>query len=506
MQRDTGGSWQDPAPFAGKLARSRDLGGEDGWAVEGFGATDEGEPWARDDVLETLSRLVDRSLVIADMPDDAILPHASAETRYRLLEMIRQYAREKLLASGESAAVRDRHLAFFAAMAAESEPALHGREQGAWLVRLDTELDNLRAAMAWAIGSRPLAALRIAGHLREFWTRRGLATEGRRWLSGTLQRVRELPAPAGSPDPERAQACALGVIAMATLVLAQGEYGPAFQAAQEGVGLARGTGEVRDLVHPLAMFAFIAAMSGHPAEGRSAAEELLALPRHAVNPVWVGMTLATLAQLAARGEGDYGMARRYLLESMAIARKAEDPWAEAMGAFAMGGLAYSQNDQAEARARYRESLAIWESTGERFFIQLANSGLADVARRQGDYDRAIELYREAFGRWQQVGNVGAIARCMECLAFIAAARGEAEPGQPSLLDHAARLLGAAEALREASASPMMPEERTEYEGSVSRLKESPDFAAAWRQGRALTRAQAVEYALCEDGLAADARG
>jgi len=84
------------------------------------------------------------------------------------------------------------------------------------------------------------------------------------------------------------------------------------------------------------MFAFIAVMSGHPVEAYSSAEELLALPRHAVNPIWIGMTLATLAQLSARVEGDYGKARHHLLESMAIARKVEDPWAEAMGAFAMG--------------------------------------------------------------------------------------------------------------------------------------------------------------------------
>jgi predicted ATPase/class 3 adenylate cyclase len=472
----------------------------------------EGE--AEADVLETLARLVDRSLVIADMPDvgqNAILPYQSGEPRYRLLEMIRQYAREKLLASGEPAMVRDRHLAFFTDLAAAGEPALHQPDQAEWLARLDAELDNLRAAMAWAMGSQPIAALRIASHLREFWTRRGLATEGRRWLNEALQQVREMPAPADG-ESERTLARGRGLIALATLLIAQGEYGPAFPTAGEGVELTRKTGNGHDLILPLAMFAFIASMSGHPEEARSAAHEVMALPRGRDDEVWVGMTWGTLANLAANVERDYDKARAYLIEGREIAAKVGDAWAQGMVTFSLGALAYSRGDYPEAQARFLESLTTWQRLSEGYFTHLPTSGLADVARQTGDYDRAAALYRDMVPRWQQIGNVGAAARCIECLGFIAAARGDTGPDGERLREHAARLLGAAEAMREASAVPMRPEERAEYDQVKDRLLGAdgrsplPGAEEAWSQGRAMTRAQAVEYALCEDGLAADEHG
>ncbi len=464
----------------------------------------------RVDVLETLGRLVDRSLVIAEIPDaesNDTLPVHTGETRYRLLEMVRQYAREKLLASGESAAVRDRHLAFFAALASESEMALHGRGQADWLVHLDAERDNLRAALSWAITNQPMVALNTAAHLREYWTRRGLATEGRYWISEALQRVEEMAEVDGAPQTEQTQARARGLTALATLMLAQGEYQNAYQAAQQGLRLARETHEDQKLVLPLAWFALVASMSGHEAEAYDAAHEMMALPTEKLPEVWLGMTLSTLANMAVHVEGDFEKARAYLLEGQRLARKIGDSWAEAMVTFNLGALAYRQADYPEAEKRYRESRALWEDIGDRVFMQLPTSGLADVARQTGDFDRASAMYREMIGRWQQAGNMGAIARCLECLAFIVVARGETDPDRERLWHHAGRLLGAAETLREASGVPMMPEEQPEYAQVKRRLigenggRPLPGVPEAWQEGRTLTPPQAVEYALREDSPA-----
>jgi predicted ATPase/class 3 adenylate cyclase len=478
------------------------------WALE-VGVQGEYGPGSEIDVLETLGRLVDRSLVIAETPDvedgDTMLDRAG-ETRYRLLEMIRQYAREKLLASGEAAAVRDRHLAFFAALASDCELALHGPSQAGWLIRLDAELDNLRSAMAWARVSQPIVALNTAAHLREYWTRRGLATEGRRWLGETLQLVEQMPDPTGALRVEWILSRARGRTALATLMLAQGEYQNAYQAAQQGVALARETGVQRDLILPLTWFALVAGLSGHSPEARAAADEMMALPKGPLDAVWTGMTLSTLAGLAVNVDGDFAKARDYLLESREHVRKLGDSWAEAMSAWNLGELAYRQRHYPDAEARYHESLMLWESVGDRIYMQLPTSGLADVARQTGDYDRAVTLYRQLVNGWQRAGNVGAIARCLECLAFIAVARGQIGREHQGLSQHAAHLLGAAETLREESGAPMTPEERAEYDQIVNALVEQTkgsfgtEFNAAWSEGRAMTRAQAVEYALHDGGV------
>ena len=121
-------------------------------------------------LLDLLGRLVDKSLVIVDASAE------SRETRYRLLETIRQYALEKLLAAGDAPTIRDRHLEYYMRMAEESELKIFGSESGAWFRRLDRELDNIRSAIEWCTASgKADFALRILGGLVYFWFARGLS-------------------------------------------------------------------------------------------------------------------------------------------------------------------------------------------------------------------------------------------------------------------------------------------------------------------------------------------
>jgi predicted ATPase len=132
--------------------------------------------------LESLSSLVDKSLVMVEEHE--------GEARYRLLETVRQYAAEKLDESGEAEAVRERHARHYLALAEEAEPELTGTQQEAWLGRLETEHDNLRAALSWALahGEAELG-LRLGSALGEFWHMRGYLGEGRRWLEAALAKV-----------------------------------------------------------------------------------------------------------------------------------------------------------------------------------------------------------------------------------------------------------------------------------------------------------------------------
>ena len=151
-----------------------------GWTLEAAETVGTGDGVEEEDILELLSRLVDKSLVVAEAVE--------GEARYRMLEPIRQYGLEQLEQRGNADAARRRHAAFFLALAEESEPELRGPQQGEWLERLEMEHDNLRAALSWALGQEEETELelRLGGALGEFWHLRGYLSEGRRWLQAGL--------------------------------------------------------------------------------------------------------------------------------------------------------------------------------------------------------------------------------------------------------------------------------------------------------------------------------
>ena len=184
--------------------------------------------------------------------------------------------------------------------------------------------------------------------------------------------------------------------------------------------------------------------------------------------------------------------RAYLEESVRLAREQGNPWIAAVMLFSLGSMLSQWGDPGEARARLEESAALFRDLRDRRFVNAAGSELAHLLRRQGNYAEAVALYRETIARWVELGYRAAIAHQLESLAFIAAAQGH------SL--RAARLLGAAEVVREAAKAAMARREREEYERVVAEVRARLDqatFAAAWAEGRAMPLEQAIEYALDE---------
>ena len=174
------------------------------------------------DVLDLLGRLVDKSLVVAEA-------EAQGAVRYRMLEPIRQYARERLEESEEAEAIQRRHAEFFLALAEEAEPEVEGPQQAAWLERLEAEHDNLRAALSWSLerGEEAELGLRVAGALGQFWYLRGYLGEGRRWLEEALAKA--------SPASTAARANALHRLSF--LAYLQGDLDRAQEASEEGLKL-----------------------------------------------------------------------------------------------------------------------------------------------------------------------------------------------------------------------------------------------------------------------------
>jgi non-specific serine/threonine protein kinase len=153
-----------------------------GFTLEAVEAVCASEGIEEDEVLDLLSHLVDKSLVVVQ--------ERGGEARYRLLETVRQYGHEKLLESEAAEAIRGRHANFFLTLAEEAEPKLKGAQSRLWLERLEIEFDNLRAALRWAADAGEVETLlRLAGALWWFWLRNGHLSEGRRWLEGALERV-----------------------------------------------------------------------------------------------------------------------------------------------------------------------------------------------------------------------------------------------------------------------------------------------------------------------------
>jgi predicted ATPase/DNA-binding SARP family transcriptional activator len=154
-----------------------------GWTLEGAEAVGASGGIEEEDVLDLLTNLVDKSLVVTEV-------RAADVVRYRMLEPVRQYALERLEESGEVMEIQRRHAEYFLALAEEAEPAVEGAQQATWLERLETEHDNLRAALSWSLERVEEAelGLRVGAALGEFWYLRGYFGEGRRWLEEALAR------------------------------------------------------------------------------------------------------------------------------------------------------------------------------------------------------------------------------------------------------------------------------------------------------------------------------
>ena len=183
-------------------------------------------------VLDTLSRLVDKSLVLAI--------EAAGETRYSRLETIRQYSREKFAETDEVEVVRDRHLAYYVQFSEMAEEHVQRRDAILWSRRLEAEQDNLRAALEWGLARNPDSALRIVGALRFFWNAGGYSAEGFRWTQRALERVEATAPPGGTAQaPERLSAKAKALCGLAWSYLSQADNQNALRWAKQSVALYR---------------------------------------------------------------------------------------------------------------------------------------------------------------------------------------------------------------------------------------------------------------------------
>ncbi|HEX5504123.1 MAG TPA: helix-turn-helix domain-containing protein [Thermomicrobiales bacterium] len=413
--------------------------------------------------------LLEQSLVRAETA-------AGGEPRYAMLETIREYAAERLAASGEEEAVRARHAAYYLTLAEEAEPHLRGPEQGAWLARLEAEGDNLRAALTWALeGGEAEVGLRLAAALAGFWRTRGHHAEGQRWLE------RALALTADAPDAARAKALnAAGAIAVERYDLARAEAWYA-----EGLALWRAAGDARGGVRALVGLGSVAFIRGdYPAAERSY-REAAAWAREA-GQTWEAANALTNLTLALRYRGVLAEAAARGAESLALFEALGDRQGVARALVHLAEVDRDRGDLAAARSHLDDALVVLRALGDRIGIADALADLGRVALERGEPDLALACCRECLAHAREVGHPRLVARGLEVAAGVAR-----EQRRPAL---AARLLGAAAAWRDRQATPLRADERGPFDREVAALRAalgSGALAAAWAAGRALSPEQAL---------------
>jgi len=229
---------------------------------------------------------------------------------------------------------------------------------------------------------------------------------------------------------------------------------------------------------------------GDMAVADRALAEAIALGRESGDTLTLAFALGVRSTVLLITRGDLKAARAACEESVRLARAAGSPWYIAQSLLGVARIAASMGQWDEARVRCREAVGLFRAMGDRQIVNMAHSQLAHMERGAGNLDAARHLYQQSIVVWQDLGQRAAIAHQLECFGFIARAQNE--------LPRAARLLGAAEALREALGTPMTGLERTEYDREVAALRVQMDaeaHAAKWAAGRAMTLDQAVAYAL-----------
>jgi predicted ATPase len=436
-------AWSENLLSAGERALFRRMGVFAGGCAlevaEAVCTAPEGAEPLDGDVLEDLGVLVDQSLVQQR--------EEGGESRFGMLQVIREYALERLEVSGEAEALRRAHAAFVLGLVERAEPELTGSDAGTWLDRLEVEHDNLRTALDWLWKRGEVeTGLRVVATVFRFWMVRGHLREGRMWAERLLA-LTPKDAGAGFAGIRARALRAAGVLA-----LYQGDDAAAGSWLEQAAALAREVGDSRTVAN----------------------------------------VLSSLGVLML-GQHNLARADAYLEESLALMRAVGGRRDVASVLTNLGIAVYFQGDLARTADVFTEALAVSRQVSDRDLVATNLANLSSVALRQGEVDKAEALGREALALYWELADQRRCAVGLEELASSA--------GMAGLSERAARLLGAASALREALGTPQPPQEQAETEQATAAARSTlgeAAWAAAFAAGRALPLEQAIAEALDED--------
>jgi predicted ATPase/serine/threonine protein kinase len=426
------------------------------------------------DLLDGMASMLDKSLAQQ-------IEHVNGESRFMMLETIREYALEKLEASGEKASTKRSHAAYCLVLAEEERPEQRGVETAEWLERFALEHDNFRAGLDWLTETGDAEwGLRLATALFRFWEIREYLAEGRERL-GRLLKL------AGAEAPTKARMRAL--FAAGVLAGEQGDYASAETLISESRDIAHQFGDKTGIAVSLNALAVFARDRGDVRTAHTLFEESLLLWRELGDQRAVARALSNLANVV-KLEGAYSFAHALYGECISIFRGLGDRMGVAWSLNYQGDVARDQGDSASARAWYEQGLAIFRELGDRWGIAGTVADLGSLAREQRDYPAAHSLYRESIKIFQELEHKRGIARLLECFACSAAAQLDRK--------RALRLAGAAAALRKTIGAPLTPAEQAKLESALDPARHAlsnAEVSSAWLEGWEMPVEKVIEEVL-----------
>jgi predicted ATPase/DNA-binding SARP family transcriptional activator len=463
--------------------------------------------------LEALRALIDKSLL-----------YREDNGRYRMHEMVRRFAVEKLAAAGRADETERRHLAYVVGLAETAEPHLRGAAQAAWLDHLEQEHSNLRAVLTWAMDHDVETAAQLSGLLWRFWQHGGHFVEGRAWLEAALAHQASLP------TAVHAQV----LFAQGVLLWHQGFYQRARSVFEQSVALWRTLQDRAGLAYGLTMLGIAADYEGDHDRGPRFLEESLALFGD-LEDRW-GLALALFHAGYARAMAGGKDGRMPLEESLALFRRTGNPWGTALALYGLGLWEYHQEQFGPARAHLQQALAMQQEVGDNWLVARTLNFLGEVARCEDAYQQARQHYLESLALFEMLGAEGRIAIAQHNLGRVACALGEAGAAAAWLrqategfrrsdntwgiaaclegmagvlagwgeLPLATRLLSLTKTLHDAAQAIITPADRLASERTLASLRAQLDaasFAKAWREGMQMSLEEAIDCALnaIEDG-------
>ena len=403
-----------------------------GFTLEGAGAIATEDEDLSVELLDALASLVDKSLL-------SQREQADGEPRFRMLEVVREFALEELEASGEANEIKRRHAEFYAQLSEIAEPELRSANVAQWLEILEQEHDNLRLAMEWGLENEPELALRIVGAIRSFLVRRGYLSEGRKWMRAALEKNGE------NADPKLQVKAYFG---LGTLSRFLGDFEAAVLSDEESLRLAREIGD----------------------------------------KYWISISLGDLG-LVKFMQGDLALGKDLMHESLKIARELNDRRIISIRLTSLGEIAREQKDYQSAREFYEEALAIAREESSNYLIAVYTFNLASVACLLGDYKFALENALESLKVSEELEDKISIADALNIFAALAVVAGK--------IQKAAQLWGAAQSIHDATGFKLekVDQEFNERYFSQARAAIGDEiFESAFKEGQLMRLKKAIALA------------